>query len=140
MTKFELMKKLQEERYEILRNFSRRLYSCSASMFFVNDFSFTETAEPKDFIILCSYSTFTAIFCVQTETLYCLDYYSITTSQHFRKFEKWLKDNGYYPDEVTFLYKRSDRIICEWQGQNIKIKKEDIETDFAEWLDLSFEK
>lgn len=73
-----------------------KLYSCTAWVL--------ETDIP-DVWLLKSYNTIVAVYSAITGTVYVFDYYSNTTSQHIRKFAKYMD-----ADRLTYLYETSSRI------------------------------
>lgn len=77
----------------------KRLYHCTA---------YTWTYARR-YIILVSYSTITAIFDRNNDTLYDgLRYvygYTATSNQHYYKFRRWLVENGY---EIRHEYRYYD--------------------------------
>lgn len=84
MTKTELI----QEAIFMIKNYdkfpdmaSRRLYHCKA---------WTMQSRYSKWIILQSYSTIVAAYDKNTEIVWAFDRYSVTTSQHVAKFERWL--------------------------------------------------
>lgn len=64
------------------------------------------TSPNWNYTILRSYDTAVAIYHHDSATLYVFDFYSRTTSQHVSKFIAQVR-----PMRITYLYRRSDRII-----------------------------
>lgn len=84
------------------KKYVSRLYTCNASIF---------KGTNSNNYVLKSYNTFVALYKKSSGTVFCFDYYSVTTQQHFNKFIKWLEENGELVMRKTYLYKRSDRYI-----------------------------
>ena len=84
------------------KEYVSRLYTCNASIF---------KGVNSNNYVLKSYNTFVALYKKSSGTVFCFDYYSATTQQHFNKFIKWLEENGELVMRKTYLYKRSDRYI-----------------------------
>ena len=77
----------------------RRLYYCKAWIL--------QSVYSK-WILLQSYKTIVAAYDKNTEILFVFDYYSVTTSQHVAKFQKWLlKEMNPRPVDRINLYNDS---------------------------------
>lgn len=101
MTKTELMKKTMLARVR----YSHRLNTCTA---WVEECEDRETGEL--FNRLRSYNTIVAVQLdtMNGSTVFVYDYWSATTAQHITKYIRQVE-----PDQVIWLYGRSDRMIKE---------------------------
>ena len=110
------------------KEYVSRLYTCNASIF---------KGVNSNNYVLKSYNTFVALYRTSSGTVFCFDYYSATTQQHFNKFIKWLEEHGYLVMRKTYLYKRSDRYImishkdrCSSYRLNSKLWQYTFDNDF----------
>lgn len=132
MTKYELQKMCEDAAVEYARKF--QLYKCSADL--IDTYIYDEKTGDTIYVtLLQSYSTITGVYIYCIDTAIEFDYYSHTSSQHFWKFIKYLREedmmNVY---NIYHLYKRSDRIV----SKDIKFRKAFEDTDFGEILDSIF--
>lgn len=97
--------------HDLIINRTERLNYCKADICYCNYSEFFK-CNP---ILLCSYSTFVAVYIPTTDRLFVFDYYSNTTSQHIAKFRVWLRDN-YYRVLNFPIYRR----VRDKQGSHIE--------------------
>lgn len=97
MTRTELIKKSNDLFRSRTETRSERIGKCQATIF-----HYDQCEED----LIRSYNTIVGIYNRRTATLFVFDYYSATTVQHIYKAAKILN-----PMRITWLYRRSDRII-----------------------------
>lgn len=98
-----------------------QLYYCTATVFY---------HENSDFIVLESYATIVAVYSKSANTVYEFDRYSNTTTQHVRKFVRFLKEESNYRfcPKLVLLYKYSRMAQKECKAHAV--------TDWADVIDL----
>lgn len=76
-----------------------RLYNCSAYMI-----------NTEDLIVLKSFNTYVAHYDKNTQSIIVYDTYSVFTSQHVSKFERYIKEN-YLWISTIYPYFRGDSVV-----------------------------
>ena len=125
MTRTELIKLANETAKNYSDYHWKRLRKCSA-----------EYLELDNCTILRSYWTIAAIYNPKTATVYAFDNYSVTTSQHFRKFAQDM-----HAVRITKLFRDSTNIIelalskyVNTYKLNSELWKRVISTDFVTYI------
>lgn len=81
-----------------------KLFDCSATVI---------DCASANIIVLKSYNTYVAYYDKDYEYVTVFDTYSATTTQHCRKFVKWLTTCCYNVKAISYPYRRSDHLLME---------------------------
>ena len=81
-----------------------KLFNCTATVI---------DCDNANIIVLKSYNTYVAYYDKDYEYVTVFDNYSTTSSQHCRKFVKWLASGNYNVKAICYPYRRSDHLLME---------------------------
>lgn len=81
-----------------------KLFNCSATVI---------DCASANIIVLKSYNTYVAYYDKDYEYVTVFGNYSTATSQHCRKFVKWLSNSNYNVKAISYPYRRSDHLLME---------------------------